>query len=228
MKRFGLIPYSGRYRRKIYSENKDQIHGKVLDVGAGGDSLSASYDYLPRIKEYIAIDVVEGDLDVRADGAKLPFCDGIFDTIIISDVLEHVKPQKVTSMIEEAYRVLKSGGKVLITTPFLFHMHQEPNDYQRFTELGLREILKEGAFKDVHTERVGTYTEHMMELLFVPFRNVTIFLSARYLGWLFLPIHILGVILGNISRWVLESVYGEHPWDQKYYLLNFAIGAKHG
>ena len=68
-----------------------------------------------------------------------------FDACFCNTVLEHVKgPEKVVS---EVYRVLKSGGKVLFSIPFLQEIHADPYDFQRYTPYGLREILERQGFE---------------------------------------------------------------------------------
>ena len=57
--------------------------------------------------------------------------DQSLDCVVVLEVLEHVKnPQKALS---EIFRVLKPGGKIILSTPFIFHIHAEPHDYWRFT-----------------------------------------------------------------------------------------------
>ncbi|MCK5385530.1 MAG: methyltransferase domain-containing protein [Alphaproteobacteria bacterium] len=100
-------------------------------------------------------------LDINADKNPDFLCDltdmnviedNSFDCVVVLEVLEHVKdPQKALS---EIWRVLKSGGKIILSTPFIFHIHAEPHDYWRFTHYGLSLLLE--AFADVEIrERNG-------------------------------------------------------------------------
>ena len=71
--------------------------------------------------------------------------DQSLDCVVVLEVLEHVKnPQKALS---EIFRVLKPGGKIILSTPFIFHIHAEPHDYWRFTHYGLSLMLED--FTDV-------------------------------------------------------------------------------
>jgi len=59
----------------------------------------------------------------------IPFKDNVFDTVICTQVIEHVpRPWLV---VHEIYRVLKEGGHLLLSTPFLYPYHLEPRDYFR-------------------------------------------------------------------------------------------------
>lgn len=77
--------------------------------------------------------------DIVADAHSLPFEDETFDTIVCSEVLEHVAdPYQVVS---EIYRVLAPGGMVVLTTRFLFPVHDAPEDNWRFTHHGLLQLF---------------------------------------------------------------------------------------
>lgn len=67
------------------------------------------------------------------------------DTILILDVLEHVASPD--SSLAETYRVLKPGGLVVLQVPFHYPLHDEPHDYQRWTDHGLRLLLERQGYK---------------------------------------------------------------------------------
>jgi len=80
------------------------------------------------------------NIDFVADVCDLPFQDGKVDMIIFKNVLEHVKdPVKALSEIS---RVLKKDGILYVKIPFLQPFHAVPNDFQRYTESGFRELFK--------------------------------------------------------------------------------------
>jgi SAM-dependent methyltransferase len=63
-----------------------------------------------------------------------------FDFVVCTEVLEHVL--NPFSAVAEIYRILKPGGLCFISTPFNFRIHGPLPDCWRFTEHGLRELLK--------------------------------------------------------------------------------------
>jgi len=80
------------------------------------------------------------NIDFIADVCDLPFQDGTIDMIIFKNVLEHVKnPSKALSEIN---RVLKKDGILYVKIPFLQPFHAVPDDFQRYTESGFRELFK--------------------------------------------------------------------------------------
>lgn|ERR1017187_6247565 len=77
-----------------------------------------------------------------------------FDLIFAEQVLEHVKyPYRA---VRNVYRMLRGGGRFLVTTPFLIQVHGVPMDFTRWTEDGLKYLLEEGGF-DVHKCLTGSW-----------------------------------------------------------------------
>lgn len=114
---------------------KHRSSERTLDIGSGGSSY---YRFFPN---RVSIDIdPDRKPDIVADAHNLPFKDGEFDLVLCTEVLEHVKdPKKV---ISEIGRVLSSGGQVILTTRFVYPLHDTPNDYWRFTKYGLKELFK--------------------------------------------------------------------------------------
>jgi SAM-dependent methyltransferase len=128
----------------------------VLDVGAG----SGHYRNFFLGKRYVAVDMgleqlsYEG-LDVVGDVRALPFADSIADCVISVEVLEHVYEQQV--FLSELRRILKSGGRVLLTVPLCLGEHMQPHDYFRYTRFGLEKILSTSGFRVVEIHSRGGY-----------------------------------------------------------------------
>ena len=131
--------------------------GALLDLGAGKAPL---YDaYAPFVDEVILADWENSmhkniHLDVVCDiTKKLPFKNKQFDTIIFSDVLEHVpNPAEV---LGEINRITRPGGVVLINVPFLYWLHETPYDYYRYTEYMLKKLATDAGFNIEKMEVLG-------------------------------------------------------------------------
>jgi SAM-dependent methyltransferase len=131
---------------KIYSP---RFNGRILDIGAG----KTPYKEFFNCKEYITLDNRKyKNIDLVADiTKKIPLKKDSIDGVLCFQVLEHVKkPQKV---IDEIHRILKPGGKCLLTTHMAAPLHGEPYDYYRFTKYGLKEIFKD--FKKIEIRPNG-------------------------------------------------------------------------
>ena len=115
-----------------------QAHGSrglTLDIGAQNGPYAG---YFPN---RIALDVRPGHgVRILGDAQALGIAGAAFDVVLCTEVLEHLpEPQRA---IDEMHRVLKPGGTLLLTTRFLFPIHDAPHDYFRFTKYGLRHLLR--------------------------------------------------------------------------------------
>ena len=115
----------------------DKIDDKlILNLGSG------TYRIHPEI---INVDLFAfKEVDIVADICDTPFKDGSVDGIICEDVLEHVA--QAPKLFKEMSRILKPGGMIIIKTPFVYPYHSSPNDFFRWTDEGLKYILKENNF----------------------------------------------------------------------------------
>lgn len=118
---------------------------RVLDAG----SAQAPYRHHFTHCKYETCDL-QGSVTYKSDLTNITVPDNLFDSIVCTQVLEHVKdPVKV---LKELNRVLKPGGKLFVSAPFFYEEHLIPNDYLRFTEFGFRYILLESDFEINHHE----------------------------------------------------------------------------
>jgi SAM-dependent methyltransferase len=138
--------------------------GRTLDIGAQNGP------YAKWFPNRVAVDIRRGArVDLLSDAHALALADASFDVVLCTEVLEHLQePQRA---IDEMYRVLKPGGTLLLTTRFLFPIHDAPHDYYRFTKYGLRYLLRKFEILDLNEEtttmgtlavlvqRVGMQTE---------------------------------------------------------------------
>ncbi len=120
--------------------------GKVLDVGGGmkfGKYL-AKYKNLFESDNYTVLDKEPSyKPDIVGDIHALPFPDQSFDAMVCNAVLEHVEDPKLA--VSEVYRVLRSGGKVLASVPFLYPYHAEKGiykDFYRYSKDGLGYLFR--------------------------------------------------------------------------------------
>ena len=108
-------------RREIFcflESNANFLGGNLLDFGGG----SKPYQNLfKNSQNYFSIEVLGNKENLRSDiyydGSKLPFADNAFDSILCTEVFEHV--EKLDDVLDELYRVLKPGGRMIVTTPFM-------------------------------------------------------------------------------------------------------------
>ena len=130
------------------------FEGMLLDLGCG------EQPYLSLIqaksRRYVGVDhntSYKKPPDVCADSLRLPFKDNTFDTVLSTQVIEHVTSP--FEMIREAVRILKPGGHLVLTAPQVWPLHEEPNDYFRYTKYGLAALAEASNLKVVYIRERG-------------------------------------------------------------------------
>lgn len=128
--RVGLSP-----KAAIADLGQDKV---VLNLGSGTKIIR---------KDVINVDFYPfRNVNVVADVAELPFKDNSVDVVICESLLEHLRePERALS---EMKRVLKPGGLIYVTVPFVAGFHSSPDDLYRWSKKGLRELMKKHGFKE--------------------------------------------------------------------------------
>jgi SAM-dependent methyltransferase len=130
----------------------DSVSGPLLDAGCG------NRPYLPlyadRVTSHLGLDAVAGDgVDVIAFADRFPFRDGVFETVLMTEVLEHVADAERAAA--ESFRVLKPGGMWIVTVPYIYPTHEAPHDHRRFTHHGLIALAERHGFEVVSVAAKG-------------------------------------------------------------------------
>jgi SAM-dependent methyltransferase len=114
------------------------LKGKLLEVGCGHTPYKGLIE--PFIDSYVATDndASASSPHIVADAAHLPFGNETFDSILCTQVLEHVRDP--LAVVREIHRALRPDGVALVTVPLNSGIHLAPHDYFRFTEFGLRQL----------------------------------------------------------------------------------------
>jgi SAM-dependent methyltransferase len=167
----------------------------TADIGAQNGPYA---EHFPR---RIGIDIRPGaGVSVIGDAQALGIRDGAFEVVLCTEVLEHLPdPQRA---VDEMFRVLEPGGELLLTTRFLFPIHDAPRDYFRFTKYGLRHLLRRFEIIELHeeTDTVGTIAVLLQRLG----------MQAETLGWQ--PLRVIWLVAAHVVRpfaGLITAEYGE-------------------
>jgi len=134
-------------KKDLNTQNRNIKFKKVLFVGAGGRLEKITRENLECELITIDFDPIRSPTYIMSV-EDMSFDNETFDLILMLEVLEHVENPFNAS--KELYRVLKKDGILIVSTPFIFGIHDAPVDYWRFTKFGLKNIFK--LFKDVKIE----------------------------------------------------------------------------
>ena len=134
------------YRRKLLDdlliENSSKMHVIVVDVGGEQKNQRGYFNRLELVKSssWYSMNISpDAAPHVYGDAHLLPFSSSSVDCVLCCEVLEHIKEPR--QCCNEIWRVLKPGGVVFISVPFLLPIHADPDDYHRFTPSGLKILL---------------------------------------------------------------------------------------
>ena len=137
---------------------KLEITGHVLDYGGGQNA-----PYTGLLTQ--AADVKSANIDpgiapthIVEPGDPLPFDEGAFDNVVCFNTLEHIYDPRAS--IAEIHRVLKPGGRAIITVPWIFRIHGHPDDYTRATPSWWQETCRQVGFSALDLQPLiwGRYT----------------------------------------------------------------------
>lgn len=155
---------------KALTNNLILFKGKLLDVGCGKMPYRDYIKNNSKITSYHGLDIdtaIEYDKAIKADflwdGIKMPFKDNSYDTIILTEVLEHCPD--INLILNEIYRVLKNNGIVFFTVPFLWPLHEVPHDEHRYTPFALERYFKASNFTDIKIASTGGWHASMAQML---------------------------------------------------------------
>ena len=183
---------------------------KILFVGSGGElqdyvrnfsSYVYSIDIDPSRKPDQIIDLTDPNFCQNYKGDKV-------NLVCIFEVLEHTKNPSLA--IKNIYNLIEKGAVVLLSTPFIFNIHDEPNDFYRFTKYGLKEIFKE--FSEVEIKEKNGWLESIFVII-MRIKKSKSFLN-KILGNSFILLYYFLYPL----IWIIQIIFRTKSLTTGYYL----------
>ena len=159
-----MITCRRHYLDMFLMRESPHMYGHILDIGGKKNGKRGKFQApLEQVQswKYLNIDA-STEPDYFCSAENIPLKPESVDGFLLCEVLEHLKqPEKVLS---EAFQILKPGGTGWITMPFLYQVHADPHDYQRWTKAKLQQMLEEAGFTDVNIEPMGSVVAVMYDL----------------------------------------------------------------
>lgn len=180
------------------------LTGEVLNAGAGWRDISHLVE-----GRLVNQDITwEGDnrtnIDIFSPIHSIPRPDNFFDNILCIAVLEHVEnPEKI---IPEFLRVLKPGGHVVASVPFLQPEHKVPTDFQRYTKDGLQRLFSLHGFEIVSVKPIFSvyHTLHWITYEWLHLKDTVLY---KILRLLILPLLVFAAKKSSLQSDKLASVF---------------------
>jgi SAM-dependent methyltransferase len=180
------------------------LKGVLLDVGCGDmpyKSLLLSEH--SRVTKYIGLDLAVNPIysnvrpDLTWDGESIPSANESVDCAIATELFEHCPSPEI--VMREINRVLKPGGSLFFTVPFLWPLHDVPYDQYRYTPFSLERHLKNSGFQTVEIKALGGWDASLAQMigLWVNRRPLS-YLKRKLLQYLTLPL--IGLLVRNDTR----------------------------
>ncbi len=148
--------------------------GVLYDLGCGDSSYKDFF--LGHAEEYVGVDwagsIHETKADISADlNRPLPIESDIADTVVSFSVMEHLCEPQV--MLNEAFRILKPSGKIVLQVPWQWWIHEAPYDFFRYTPFGLKYMFEKAGFEAIEVEaQSGFFTMLTLKLNYFTARFV--------------------------------------------------------
>jgi ubiquinone/menaquinone biosynthesis C-methylase UbiE len=190
------------------------IKGRLLDIGCGQKPYKKMLETY--VSEHIGVDHPAtlhdtSQIDLFGLAYDVPVSDQSFDTAICTAVLEHLEEPELA--LRECFRVLKPGGMAIYSVPFIWHVHEAPRDFYRYSKYGLQYLFEKVGFEIVEIKALSGFWFTFGQLLVYnlyrfnigPLRTLRI-------------IDLLGLLVQAVA-YSLDSIDKTEQWTWMYMIV---------
>lgn len=144
--------------RALQRFGSQYLHGRMLDIGCGTKPYEAMLGAF--VHEHVGLEHTgtihdASKAELQGTAYEIPADDASFDSVLCTAVLEHL--EEPLDALVEAHRVLRPGGYVLYSVPFIWHVHEAPRDFYRYSRYGLEYLFEKAGFEIVTIEALSGF-----------------------------------------------------------------------
>jgi len=200
--------------RELKNYATSYLKGRLIDIGCG----KKPYKKLlaPYVKEHVGVDHEKtlhdrSQIDLFGTAYDIPAENESFDSALCTAVLEHLEEPEAA--LCECFRVLNPGGYAIYSIPFIWHLHEEPRDFYRFSKYGIKYLFEKAGFEIVEIKALSGF--------WVTFGQLFVYniyrLNRGPLRWLHI-VDIVGLIVQGIS-YGLDKIDKTEMWTWMYMVV---------
>jgi SAM-dependent methyltransferase len=202
------------HKRELTRVAKAYLVGRLIDIGCGTKPYA---EFLkPYVTEHIGVDHEatshsKDNVDLFGTAYAIPVPDVSFNSALCTAALEHLEEPE--QALRECYRVLKSGGVAIYSVPFIWHLHEEPRDFFRFSKYGLDYLFKKVGFEIIEIKALSGF--------WITFGQALVYNMYRFnrgpLRW-FKIIDVVGLMLQGMA-YLLDHFDRTEQWTWAYLVV---------
>lgn len=197
--------------RELRTFAERYARGRLLDIGCGTKPYEQMFR--PYVTEHVGVDHAQtphanARIDLLGSAYSIPAHDASFDSALCTAVLEHLEEPE--QAIRECYRLLRPGGVAIYSIPFIWHLHEEPRDFFRYSKYGIAHLFGKAGFTLLEVKPLSGFA--------VTFGQLLVYNLYRYnvgpLRW-FGIIHALGGAI-QAAAYVIHRIHRSEQWTWMY------------
>ena len=188
--------------------------GRLVDIGCGTKPYAKRLARF--VREHVGVDHARSPhglagADLVGSAYQIPADSDSFDCAICTAVIEHLEEPALA--LAECHRVLRDGGIAVYTVPFIWHLHEEPRDFFRFSKYALQYLFEKAGFEVVEIRALSGF--------FITFSTLLSYYICRLnrgpLRWLRI-IDLMCLII-QFAGWGLDSLSRDDRYTWMYLVV---------
>jgi SAM-dependent methyltransferase len=188
--------------------------GVILDAGCGAQRYKPFFERSKYIGQEHPIAGAKNKglkkYDILCDVKRIPLDDCSIDAVLSTSSLEHF--EHPDEFAKEAYRILKTGGRLFINAPFAYEEHEIPYDFQRYTRYGMKRLYEKAGFINVTVEPTSSSIYTGVGLFSYAAREKLRSIRERYSVLKMPTLAISACVM--VFAWIIKKAFDRGPSDE--------------